>query len=126
MKLHGADRLNRLLATFTARARPHVAAALYQQAEAVLTRSKAEFVPVDTGALRNSGHVVPPDMAQPVISVTIGFGGPAAPYAAIVHEDLTKRHPVGGAKYLSRPLREAIPRIRAAITAAITRALRGR
>lgn len=80
-------------------------AAIYQEAEAVMTLSKQEYVPVDTGALRASGHVEPPVRTAGGGSVALGFGGPSAPYAVIVHEDLTKRHPVGGAKYLELPLR---------------------
>jgi hypothetical protein len=36
------------------------------------------------------------------VSVRVEVGGPAAPYALLVHEDLTAHHPVGGAKYLER------------------------
>lgn len=80
-------------------------AALFQEAETVMTLSKRDYVPVDTGALRTSGHVEPPISIPQGGSVTLGYGGPSAPYAVIVHEDLTKRHPVGGAKYLELPLR---------------------
>lgn len=80
-------------------------AALFQEAEIVMTVSKREYVPVDTGALRASGHVEPPLRTAHGGAVTLGYGGPSAPYAVIVHEDLTKRHPVGGAKYLELPLR---------------------
>jgi len=84
---------------------PTVGASLFQEAETILTLSKTDYVPVDTGALRASGFVEPPIIASSQVSVTLGFGGPAAPYAVIVHEDLTKRHTVGQAKYLEVPLK---------------------
>lgn len=82
-----------------------VAAALFQEAEVIMAASKQDYVPVDTGALRASGHVQSPRTVGTQTLVELGFGGPAAPYAVIVHEDLTKRHKVGQAKYLEIPLR---------------------
>src|SRR6059036_477727 len=76
--------------------------ALREFGETVMTDAKATYVPVDTGALRASGFVDGPDAAG---TVTLGFGGPAAPYAVIVHEDLTVTHKVGQAKYLETPLK---------------------
>ena len=38
-----------------------------------------------------------------------GFGGPAAPYAVFVHEDLSARHATGAAKFYESALLEAIP-----------------
>jgi len=46
-----------------------------------------------------------PIIGDTAASVRLGFGGPAAPYAVLVHEDLTKRHKVGQAKYLEIPLK---------------------
>jgi hypothetical protein len=39
---------------------------------------------------------------------TIGFGGPAAKYAIIVHEDLNAHHVTGSAKYLEIPFKQAV------------------
>lgn len=75
-----------------------------------MTAAKRDYVPVDTGALRNSGFVNLPVLTGFVglgVSggyVELGFGGPSAPYALLVHEDLTKRHRVGQAKYLTIPV----------------------
>lgn len=94
--------------------------ALYREGERIMARSKDEFVPVDLGALKSTGHVSFPKDVAGVVEVTLGYGGPAGPgvqtrdgkdwvgYAVIVHEDLTARHPVGGAKYLERPVLEAM------------------
>jgi hypothetical protein len=64
-----------------------VPAALYQEAEGIIADSKANFVPVDLGTLRASGFVEPPDTTGSKASVTLGFGGPSAPYALVVHEN---------------------------------------
>ena len=78
---------------------------LYEEAEIIMTLAKTDYVPVDTGALRASGFVDPPVISGTRAEVSFGFGGPAAPYAVVVHEDLTKRHPVGQAKYLEIPFK---------------------
>jgi hypothetical protein len=82
-------------------------AALYQEAEDIMTVAKQDYVPVDTGALRASGFVEPPVGSGENASITLGFGSDAVGYAVLVHEDLTKRHKVGQAKYLEIPLRAA-------------------
>ena len=76
------------------------ARALRSVGEVYMTAAKKR-VPVDFGVLRSSGHVVgPEDGLNGAIQVRLVFGGPAAPYAAIVHENLKARHATGQAKYL--------------------------
>jgi hypothetical protein len=82
--------------------------AMYEELEIEMAEMKAQ-TPVDTGALRSTGHVEPPVISGREIRVDLGFGGPAAPYAVIVHEDLDAHHPVGNAKYVERPLLESAP-----------------
>jgi len=65
-------------------------------------------VPVDTGVLRSTGHVQLPKEEAGRVSVTLGYGGPAAPYALRQHEELSYRHTVGKAKYLSDPAEAAV------------------
>lgn len=84
-----------------------VAAALYEEAEAIMTASKTYFVPVDTGTLRNSGTVLPPNVANDTVTVKLGYGGASAPYAAIVHE-YPKSYGQGKNKYLAKPLNTAV------------------
>jgi Bacteriophage HK97-gp10, putative tail-component len=79
-----------------------LAAALFMEAEATMAESKLE-VPVDTGALRASGTVKMPVINPDSVTVEMGYGGAAAPYAVFVHEDLTKHHPNGNAKFLEGP-----------------------
>ena len=102
-----------------------VGAALFQEAEEIMTVSKRDHVPVapDGGTLRGSGFVNPPEFGLGGdISVTLGFGGPAAPYAEAIHEHPSGASPptwegktldfhLGGdrTKYLERPLLKAVP-----------------
>lgn len=96
--------------------------ALYQFGESVMTEAKV-LCPVDTGNLRASGHVQAPRIENGDILVTLGFGGPAASYAIVVHEDLTARHTTGQAKYLELPLLQNAPKLKGFVAAAIKRAV---
>lgn len=80
----------------------------YREAEELIAESKPE-VPVDTGALRNSGYVEQPQVSGNKITVRCGYGGPAAGYALYVHENLEANHPVGKAKYLEDPFNRRLP-----------------
>ncbi len=92
--------------------------ALYAEANDIVNAS-VDLVPVDTGTLKGSHYVAPPQREGSVISVTFGYGGPAArinpksgessdAYALYVHEDLEANHPRGGQpKYLEQPFLEA-------------------
>ena len=74
---------------------------------------KAKLItPVDTGALRASGHVRPPVISPNNVSVELGYGGPAAPYAALVHENPRRvTFKTGQDHYLQIPFLEERPRI---------------
>jgi hypothetical protein len=91
-----------------AREEPHkVGRALYEEGEDIMREAKL-ITPVDTGTLRGSGHVRLPEIKLGSVSVELGFGGAAAPYAIYVHENLTARHnPPTRAKYLEEPLKAA-------------------
>jgi len=118
----GVPQMQRNLQRAAAQIRDKVAAALYREAERVMTKSKRDHVPVDTGTLRASGHVEQPVRKGRNVSVTLAFGGPAAPYALAVHEHLSRHSPPSwqhghvtfspagrGPKYLERPLLAAVP-----------------
>jgi Bacteriophage HK97-gp10, putative tail-component len=101
--LEGKDKLIAQLQRLTdAQYIPALSAALFQEGEALIAEAKL-ITPVDTGALRASGHVLAPEVRGKTVTVQCGFGGPAAGYAVYVHEDLTKNHPVGQAKFLEEP-----------------------
>lgn len=97
---------------------------IYQKAEVIAGKAKEE-VPVDTGALRSSIHVEL-DEGPESVSASIVAGGPAAEYAVYVHEDLTARHPVGGPKFIERPVLEVAPTIAPAILKAIDKVAKGK
>ena len=60
--------------------------ALREEAELVMGEAKRLCPTGVSGALRDSGVVMPVQMTGAEISETMGFGGPSAPYAAAVHE----------------------------------------
>lgn len=106
--LIGVGALRAQLLGLAATAHAAIGRALYQEGETIIKEAK-ERVPVDTGTLKNSGFVEPPVSAGNTVRVTVGFGGAAAEYAAIVHEDLEAHHTVGGPKYLESVLHEHAP-----------------
>jgi hypothetical protein len=120
--LSGDTAFFRKLKSLGDRATTIVSAALLQEAEAIMTESKQQC-PVDTGALRASGHVTPPEISGGHVAVTLAYGGPAAPYAIFVHEKLTARHPIGKAKYLEDPLLGAVNGIEARLGAMIRKGI---
>jgi len=103
---------------------PAAASALYQEAELIMTAAKTDYVPVDTGTLRASGFVELPTVTERGATIQFGFGGAAAPYAVVVHEDLTKRHTVGQAKYLELPLKARLAGMAAVVRQRVNDATR--
>ncbi len=85
--LKGNAQLTRKLNRLGDEALPTAAASLYESAQIIMTRSKEVYCPVDTGALRSSGFVNFPEIKDGEIEITMGYGGPAAPYALAVHEN---------------------------------------
>lgn len=88
-----------------------VDAALYQETQV----EKTEVIrrtPVDKGALRGSIHVVGPiHVGFNKVYTLIVAGGPSAPYAIYVHENLLAIHPVGQAKFIESVIMESRPYI---------------
>lgn len=123
VKIEGVDKLKRTLERLGAKAPEKLAPLLYQEGETIMREAK-ELTPVDTGALRSTGHVQLPVLTEKGASVTLGFGGPAGAtftnkatgrvvkrgerigYAVWVHEDMTAFHPVGQAKFLEEPFKK--------------------
>jgi len=86
--------------------------ALEQQALLILDDAKRR-APVDTGNLRNSGHVEPRSGGVAVVFDT--------PYAVQVHEDLNANHAHGEARFLAK----AVAKRRNRIAREVARELRG-
>lgn len=82
------------------------ARALRAEAQEVLAHSQME-VPVDTGALKNSGRIDPIVGIKTTansMEVDVVYGSTAADYAVYVHENLESHHPHGNAKFVEGPL----------------------
>lgn len=93
------DRLAKDLLTEAARA-------LRDVGEETLAASK-DLVPVDTGALQDSGRFVL-GVEQGKVLLRIIYGGADVDYAADVHEDFEVEHKNGGqAKFLETPVMAA-------------------
>lgn len=73
--------------------------AVYESALEVEGLSR-DMTPYDTGALEGSHETHPPVFAGDDVTALITVGGPAAPYAMYVHENLDARHDHGQAKFL--------------------------
>jgi hypothetical protein len=98
--------------------------ALYEEAQVEKLESMRR-TPVDTGALRASHDVSQPQTQGRDVSVTISVGGPSAPYAEVVHENMEALHATGQAKFLESTVREAVPHLAARIARRMAAALRG-
>lgn len=79
------------------------------------------LTPVDTGALRASHRVEGPTGTGTMKTIAVTVGGPAAPYAWVVHENLKARHPVGQAKFLETAVQQARPRFNTMLADALKR-----
>lgn len=107
-ELRGFPEFKAALKALGERALQAAAQALYQEAESIMTASKETYCPVDTGNLRASGHVDKPVIEGSNVSVTLGYGGPAAPYALSVHERPAIHRPPTQWKYLETPFFAAL------------------
>ena len=107
-RLRGSRELRRELKRRGRQAPKALARALFQEAEQIMSVSK-RLVPVDTGALRASGHVQLPVIRGKKVKVVLGYGGAAAPYAVFVHEKQARHNPPTQWKYLEKPLFQAVP-----------------
>ena len=115
IKLKGVKEMQAKLRALAQEFPEAVRRSLYYRGELIMTTSKQRYCPVRDGHLRNSGHVVP--LPKPAIGVVLGYGGPAGigtnsqgvGYAVIQHENLTFAHKVGEAKFLEKPLMQAVP-----------------
>ena len=84
--LDGAEEVKKALKDLGARAAPAMGEALYSEGNELLYDSAA-LVPVDTGNLASSAYLTPPAVGGDGAFVTVGYGGAAAPYAVVVHEN---------------------------------------
>jgi len=120
----GLDELRSVVKKYGDRAPKAAARAMYREAEKIMAKAKP-LTPVDTGNLRASGHVQPPEFKRGSVTVRLGFGGTAGVtkrdskgksagkedvyvgYAVYVHEVQAKHNPGTQWKYLETPFMEA-------------------
>lgn len=112
----GLDELRSVVKKYGDRAPKAAARAMYREAEKIMAKAKP-LTPVDTGNLRASGHVQPPESKRGSVTVRLGFGGTAGVtkrdsdvyvgYAVYVHEVQAKHNPGTQWKYLETPFMEA-------------------
>ena len=93
LQVTGVDDVLSRFAQFGEKVIPAAANGLYQEAELIMTDSKRNYVPVDHGVLRASGHVLPPVIEGNEISVHLTYGGAAKAYAVAIHEHLSAYSP---------------------------------
>ena len=102
------------------------------------SKTKSPSVPIDTGALRSSGHVDPARTRKGKIVVSIGYGGaptpafrkgrPVVDYAEVVHEDLSipRLNPkTAGAKFVSTHIERRAPQMDKDLVMALDMAVKG-
>lgn len=117
----GINELKRALSRADELAATAIKAGLVEEAESIMAESKS-VTPVDTGVLRASGTVLPPEQHGTKVTVTMGYGGAAQQYAIPVHERLGVSHPSGQAKYLEGPFLARAGKIPANVSRRIERA----
>jgi hypothetical protein len=105
-KLSGVEEMKEEFRSILKNYPDRVGRALYQEMGVEL-REVIKRTPKDTGDLRSTEHLLGPTKEGNSIVVLIVAGGPEAPYAMIVHEDLEAFHSVGQAKYLESVLLES-------------------
>ncbi len=85
-----------------------LSAALYKEAATIFEESQDE-VPLDTGNLRASGKLGLPQVQGNELVVEITYGGAAADYALIVHEDMERNYRNNKkSKYLEDPAKRRL------------------
>lgn len=125
MEFTNLAKIKALLSQFGPKSTQMMARAMYETLTDVEADSKARYVPYRLGTLHDSIHVVPPKISGSQIETRIVAGGPAAPYAVIVHEDLRPKKwtkPGTGPKYIERPLMLAFRTLQQQLVTALRRA----
>jgi hypothetical protein len=91
---------------------------LFKRANLMMTAAKRD-APVDTGTLRASGTVFVPEVSRQDVSVLLGFGGPAAIYALLVHETHRTR-----SKFLERNVNQQASQLERDVAEEVDRFIR--
>jgi hypothetical protein len=117
IQITGLPRLDRLVGLEKSITRDVFDMALVGEAQLIMRESKKR-VPLDTGVLRASGIVMPPERSPTTTIVRFGYGGSASRYAYIQHAPRTppfKHKPGRTELYLFNPVEERLPMIEESI-----------
>jgi len=100
--VRGAEKLQERLRELAKEKYPEaIRKALFAEAQVIMAEA-VQQTPVETGRLRASAYVKPPEDEHGKVKVALGFG---AEYALAVHERVEVHHAEGtGSKFLSRPV----------------------
>lgn len=110
MKVRGTADMKRKILAWANKQPQVIGNALRAEMEIEATEAKRR-TPVDTGTLRGTVQAIGPDISGSSISAGIVAGGPSAPYAVYVHENLEAHHPVGQAKFIESVIDEVRPHL---------------
>ena len=105
-----------------------IATGVFAEANRIMRVSK-RMIPLEDGILRGSATIYPVVISGTHWEITMGYGGAASAYALLQHENLSFHHPglkskrkgqTGRhAKYLSEPVRMAVPTIEARLSRSV-------
>lgn len=133
MTVTGDAELIAILQTAPKLAMKSLALGLHQEARGIMNHSKRDYVPVDNGILRASAVVGRPQIIGTTIRVQFGYGGAAAAYSIVQHEDTSLSHPPknprrtgtrsskrpGRAHYLSQAVADMAPGMSARLAVSV-------
>lgn len=115
VQFNNLDKIREAYARAPERFMTDLALTMNELAETLLERA-LPITPLKYGDLRRSGTVEPPVVEKDRVTTGVGFGGAAAPYAVVVHENvdpsINYTEPGTGPKYLEIPtleLAEVLP-----------------
>ena len=126
IEIENIEKLINVLQKGGAGARQALRQSLYVEAQIAFAESQEE-VPVDKSHLRNSGQAygIQVNSLGDTLEITLGYGGVAASYALIVHEDMNARHKGGTkAKYLEDPIKRRSAGLAGRLLSSVDNALR--
>ena len=107
VQIAGVTNLQRSLGQMRTEILPVAKEVIYAEAQNILSDSR-EIVPFLRGVLSSSGRVHEPVMYSDSVLVEVSYGGAAAPYAEVQHENMEFAHAPGReALYLYTPVEEA-------------------
>lgn len=122
VRVDGLPQLQAALVAAGALAPEALAAGALIEMELMMAEAKGQ-TPVRDGILRDSGHVLPPEVDATSMEISAGFGGAASAYALVQHERLDFNHTTGNAKFLERPFLAKVPAIVGGMAASLRTAL---